>query len=87
MTIPRPEHPRPQFVRDTWANLNGIWDFLFDFGNSGMDREFWKDEAFDGAMKDSRMPTSITVPFCPESRFPPRTSWECSPPCRFCRWP
>ncbi|MBE6725184.1 MAG: beta-galactosidase [Ruminococcaceae bacterium] len=69
MTIPRPEHPRPQFVRDTWANLNGIWDFLFDFGNSGMDREFWKDEAFDGAMKDSRMPTSITVPFCPESRL------------------
>ncbi len=36
--IPRPEYPRPQFVRDGWMNLNGKWDFLFDFGNSGMDQ-------------------------------------------------
>ena len=21
----RKEHPRPQFVRDTWLNLNGQW--------------------------------------------------------------
>lgn len=69
MTIPRPEHPRPQFVRDTWMNLNGTWDFLFDFGNSGRDRELWKDENLDAAMKSSPMPVKITVPFCPESRL------------------
>lgn len=22
-----PEYPRPQFVRDNWANLNGLWDY------------------------------------------------------------
>ncbi len=69
MSIPRPEHPRPQFVRDSWLNLNGAWDFLFDFGNSGMDRELWKDGNFTESMARSPMPTAITVPFCPESRL------------------
>ena len=69
MSIPRPEHPRPQFVRKAWMNLNGPWDFLFDFGNSGRDRELWRDDAFDAAVKSSPMPTSIVVPFCPESRL------------------
>ena len=69
MSVPRPEYPRPQFVRDSWMNLNGLWDFLFDFGNSGLDRELWKDENLDLAIASSPMPTSITVPFCPESRL------------------
>lgn len=30
MCIPRPEYPRPQFVRSSWMNLNGEWDFSFD---------------------------------------------------------
>ena len=67
--IPRPEYPRPQFVRDTWMNLNGQWEFLFDFGNSGIDRQLWNEAALTDAMADSPMPTSITVPFCPESRL------------------
>ena len=67
--IPRPEYPRPQFVREGWMNLNGQWDFLFDFGNSGMDRRLWEDAALTAAMEQSPMPTSITVPFCPESRL------------------
>ncbi len=25
--IPRPEYPRPQFVRGGWENLNGEWEF------------------------------------------------------------
>ena len=28
--LPRNEYPRPQFVRDGWLNLNGVWDFSFD---------------------------------------------------------
>ena len=27
MSIPRPEHPEPQFKRDNWVNLNGEWEF------------------------------------------------------------
>ncbi len=64
MNIPRPEHPRPQFVRESWMNLNGEWDFLFDFGNSGQARELWLYDNFSaGEVK------KITVPFCPESRL------------------
>ena len=28
--IPLPEHPRPDFERAEWINLNGWWDFTFD---------------------------------------------------------
>ncbi len=29
--IPRPEYPRPQFIRnDSWLNLNGEWEFSFE---------------------------------------------------------
>jgi len=35
--IPRPEYPRPQFVRENnWLNLNGEWDFAFDDLNLGL---------------------------------------------------
>ena len=34
MNIPRHEHPKPQAERANWLNLNGEWDFEFDFGNS-----------------------------------------------------
>ena len=57
--IPRPEYPRPQFVRDTWMNLNGQWDFLFDFGNSGMDRRLWQDDELDKAMRSSATQTGL----------------------------
>jgi beta-galactosidase/beta-glucuronidase len=34
--IPRPEYPRPQFVRLDWLNLNGVWEFAFDDLDAGV---------------------------------------------------
>src|ERR1044071_947533 len=34
--IPRPEYPRPQFVRNQWLNLNGEWEFAFDDADQGL---------------------------------------------------
>ena len=34
-SIPRPEHPNPQWERSTWRNLNGAWQFEIDHGVSG----------------------------------------------------
>jgi len=58
--IPRPEHPNPQCERTSWMNLNGRWDFEFDFGASGMDRKFYENPDFH---------KKIVVPFCPESEL------------------
>jgi beta-galactosidase/beta-glucuronidase len=58
--IPRPEYPRPQLVRNHWINLNGHWDFEFDFGKSGRDRELFEKSTFSN---------KILVPFCPESKL------------------
>lgn len=33
--IPLPEHPRPDFMRDDWVNLNGTWQFQFDAADEG----------------------------------------------------
>ncbi|MBR6406833.1 MAG: beta-galactosidase [Lachnospiraceae bacterium] len=61
MSIPRPEHPKPQFQRKNWMNLNGAWEFAIDNGRSGQARKL----AEDGAEYDLR----IEVPFCPQSRL------------------
>lgn len=58
MSIPRKEHPNPQFEREDWVNLNGEWDFEIDRGISGKDREFYKRDSLN---------SKIIVPFCPES--------------------
>lgn len=57
-SIPRPEHPTPQLMRKHWVNLNGQWQFQYDYGFSGTERGFEKDFPFE---------REITVPFCPES--------------------
>ena len=62
--IMRPEYPRPQMLRETWRNLNGEWDMIFDFGKSGGERELHLAEKF----KKERS-QKINVPFCPESRL------------------
>lgn len=56
-SIPRPEYPRPQFVRDDWLCLNGEWEFEIDQGDSGEER----------GLRDRPLAGRITVPFCPES--------------------
>ena len=38
--IPLPEHPRPDFYRSLWMNLNGSWDFEFDSLDRGLN-EAW----------------------------------------------
>jgi hypothetical protein len=38
--IPLPEHPRPDFERVNWLNLNGSWDFEFDSLNVGVDKNW-----------------------------------------------
>ena len=56
--IYRTEHPKPQFMRENWLNLNGSWDFEIDHGGSGEARELYKPEA--------DLSKKIQVPFCPE---------------------
>ncbi|MBN1854462.1 MAG: hypothetical protein JW829_17150, partial [Pirellulales bacterium] len=34
--IPLPEHPRPDFERSAWLNLNGAWHFRFDRDDAGI---------------------------------------------------
>jgi len=47
-TIPLPEHPRPDFIRTDWANLNGIWNFKFDKSDIGESEKWYtKPELFD----------------------------------------
>lgn len=63
MNIPRSEYPRPELVRaDNWLNLNGQWQFAFDFGNSGRERRLWDAD-------DAVYTHEITVPFAPESKL------------------
>lgn len=59
MAIPRPEYPRPQFVREQWLCLNGEWQFEIDAADSGLER----------GLLDRRFSDTIRVPFCPESKL------------------
>lgn len=59
--IYRTEHPKPQFMRENWVNLNGEWEFEIDNGNSGKARKLYEEE--------SKFSSKINVPFCPESKL------------------
>ncbi len=54
-TIPLPEHPRPDFERPEWLNLNGPWQFRFDPANEGVDSGW--------ATGSVELDQSILVPF------------------------
>ncbi len=51
----RNEHPRPDFMRDTFANLNGEWQFAFDDADEGI-RSLWYKPGH-------TLPLMIKVPF------------------------
>ena len=38
--LPRAEYPRPQFERSEWVNLNGEWEYAFDFSETGMEKGY-----------------------------------------------
>ena len=59
--IPRHEHPKPQFERKNWLNLNGTWSFEIDNGRSGAHRNL--------QAPDATLSGEILVPFCPESKL------------------
>jgi beta-galactosidase/beta-glucuronidase len=58
-TIPRPEHPRPDFERDSFYNLNGTWQFAFDDDDRGL-QEGWEQPG-------KTLEREILVPFCYQS--------------------
>lgn len=58
MNLPRPEHPRPDFYRPRWLNLNGTWEFAF-FGLYPVDDAANYVQYF----RDRKLPQEIIVPF------------------------
>lgn len=58
-SVPRPEHPRPDFRRSEWLCLNGSWDFAFDPDDRGR-TDGWQHAG-------ASFPDRILVPFPWES--------------------
>ena len=57
----RPEHPRPDFQRDTFENLNGVWQFAFDDGNEGLSSRWY--------MPGHSFDRQIVVPFAYQTKL------------------
>ncbi|MDU0204301.1 glycoside hydrolase family 2 protein [Paenibacillus sp. MAH-36] len=58
---PRADYPRPQFVRDSWMNLNGEWEFEFDDDRVGS-KEKWH-------LGNKALSKRIQVPFAFQSKL------------------
>lgn len=59
--IPRTEYPRPQFVREGWLNLNGVWEFAFDDEDCGQKLHWEKPEY--------HLDMQIVVPFAYQAKL------------------
>lgn len=55
----REEYPRPELVRESFLNLNGSWQFAFDYNKVGREKH-WEN-------RPEVYRETIEVPFCPES--------------------
>jgi len=60
--VPKPEHPRPDFERAQWLNLNGVWEFAFDPKDDGVKEGWFKPNG-------KPFPLRIVVPFPWESKL------------------
>ena len=58
--LPRPEHPRPDFERADWLNLNGEWQWEVDEKGDGEQRQL---------TTGTDLAKKIIVPFPPESKL------------------
>lgn len=58
--VPRPEHPRPDLLRENWMTLNGEWQFEIDKAADGDAR---------GLTYGTDLNARIIVPFSPESKL------------------
>lgn len=64
----RNEHPNPQCERKDWVNLNGEWDFGYEYTGAGF--RFSENAQRAIAIRNkNRFPHKINVPFCPESKL------------------
>lgn len=54
----RGDYPRPDFIRKSWRDLNGIWEFAFDDDQTGCEK---------GYHLGKNMNLEILVPFCYQS--------------------
>ena len=76
MNIPRPEYPRPQFVRDLWQNLNGEWQFALDKTNEGMGKKWFE---------NPQLPEKIQVPYAYQSKLSQVANKDASDWCWYSR--
>jgi beta-galactosidase/beta-glucuronidase len=59
--VPRPEYPRPQFVRNEWRNMNGEWEFQVDSYDQGL-RRGWH-------LNSEALTQKIIVPFAHQTKL------------------
>ena len=74
MEIPRPEHPRPDFQRERWINLNGRWRFSFDPQNVGEQRRWYRVSHPTAASRLGEVNDAVEDPFGAEIIVP--FPWE-----------
>ena len=64
------EYPRSELVRENWIDLNGEWDFAFDFADTLVQQHPLTSDKHDVIYAiEKDFPLRIRVPFCPESEL------------------
>lgn len=58
-----PEYPRPQFVREEWMNLNGLWDYRVDTVSFVKIKGFTKADSWTTHQVPANWTGKILVPF------------------------